>query len=73
MPWRSSPRQVGEGWLPLGSLQQPVGALVEAAAANLFFQLASSRYERACLIVTSNKPFGQGGVAGSRPPGRHSR
>ena len=29
----------------------------EAEAANLFFQLVSSRYERASLIVTSNKPF----------------
>ena len=27
----------------------------EAEAANLFFQLVSSRYERASLIVTSNK------------------
>ena len=31
----------------------------EPEAANLFFQLVSSRYERASLIVTSNKPFGQ--------------
>lgn len=31
----------------------------EAEAANLFFQLVSSRYERASLIVTSNKPFGE--------------
>jgi DNA replication protein DnaC len=30
----------------------------EAEAANLFFQLVSARYERASLIVTSNKPFG---------------
>jgi DNA replication protein DnaC len=30
----------------------------EAEAANLFFQLVSSRYERASLIVTSNKAFG---------------
>jgi len=29
----------------------------EPEAANLFFQLVSSRYERASLIVTSNKPF----------------
>src|SRR6202012_3865385 len=29
----------------------------EAEAANLFFQLVSSRYERASLIVTSHKPF----------------
>jgi DNA replication protein DnaC len=31
----------------------------EAEAANLFFQLVSSRYECASLIVTSNKPFGR--------------
>jgi DNA replication protein DnaC len=31
----------------------------EPEAANLFFQLVSSRYERASLIVTSNKPFGR--------------
>ena len=31
----------------------------ESEAANLFFQLVSSRYERASLIVTSNKPFGK--------------
>jgi DNA replication protein DnaC len=31
----------------------------EPEAANLFFQLVSSRYERASLIVTSNKPFGK--------------
>jgi DNA replication protein DnaC len=30
----------------------------EPEAANLFFQLVSARYERASLIVTSNKPFG---------------
>jgi DNA replication protein DnaC len=33
----------------------------EAEAANLFFQLVSARYERASLIVTSNKPFGRWG------------
>ena len=31
----------------------------EPDAANLFFQLVSSRYERASLIVTSNKAFGR--------------
>ena len=30
-------------------------------AANLFFQMISSRYERASVIVTSNKPFGRWG------------
>jgi hypothetical protein len=33
----------------------------EAEAANLFFQLVSSRCERASVIVTSNKPFGRWG------------
>ena len=33
----------------------------EPEAANLFFQLVSSRYERASLIVTSNKAFGRWG------------
>lgn len=33
----------------------------DAEAANLFFQLVSSRYERASMIVTSNKPFGRWG------------
>jgi DNA replication protein DnaC len=35
----------------------------EPEAANLFFQLVSSHYERASLIVTSNKPFGRWGEA----------
>jgi DNA replication protein DnaC len=33
----------------------------EPEAANLFFQLVANRYERASLIVTSNKPFGRWG------------
>ncbi len=33
----------------------------DGEAANLFFQLVSSRYERASMIVTSNKPFGRCG------------
>jgi DNA replication protein DnaC len=33
----------------------------DAQAANLLFQLVSSRYERASVIVTSNKPFGRWG------------
>ena len=33
----------------------------DGEAANLFFQLVSARYERASLIVTSNKPFGRWG------------
>jgi DNA replication protein DnaC len=34
---------------------------LEPEAANLFFQLIAARYERASLIVTSNKPFGRWG------------
>jgi DNA replication protein DnaC len=33
----------------------------DGEAANLFFQLVSTRYERASVIVTSNKPFGRWG------------
>jgi hypothetical protein len=33
----------------------------EAEAANVFFQVVSARYERASLIVSSNKPFGRWG------------
>ncbi len=41
-------------------LEQAVGYIpFEAEAANLFFQLVSGRYERASLVVTSNKPFGK--------------
>ena len=39
----------------------------EQDAANLFFQLVSSRYEHASLILTSNLPFsGWGGVCGDQ-------
>jgi hypothetical protein len=37
------------------------GAEWRPEAANLMFSLVSSRYERASLIVTSNKPFGSWG------------
>ncbi|MBV8178225.1 MAG: IS21-like element helper ATPase IstB [Mycobacterium sp.] len=33
----------------------------DGEAANLFFQFISARYERASIIVTSNKPFGRWG------------
>jgi DNA replication protein DnaC len=46
----------------------------EPEAANLFFQLVSARYERASLIVTSNKPFGKAhmfaGTYAGLPPKR---
>jgi DNA replication protein DnaC len=48
-------------WTPLLIIDE-VGYLpFDAEAANLFFQLVSSRYERASVIVTSNKPFGRWG------------
>ncbi len=34
---------------------------LQAEAANLCFQLVSSRYERASIIVTSNEPFARWG------------
>src|SRR6266536_3331398 len=41
-----------------GRLVDEVGYIpFDAQAANLMFSLVSSRYERASLIVTSNKPF----------------
>jgi DNA replication protein DnaC len=49
-------RRSGLSWLPF-----------EQDAANLFFQLVSSRYEHASLILTSNLPFsGWAGVFGDQ-------
>lgn len=47
------------GRIPLLIIDEVGYIPFEAEAANLFFQLVSSRYERASLIVTSNKPFGR--------------
>ncbi len=49
------------GRLPLLVVDEVGYIPFEAEAANLFFQLVSSRYERASLMVTSNKPFGRWG------------
>ena len=49
------------GRVPLLIIDEVGYVPFEAEAANLFFQLVSSRYERASLIVTSNKPFGRWG------------
>ncbi len=46
------------GRIPLPIIDEVGYIPFEAEAANLFFQLVSARYERASLIVTSNKPFG---------------
>jgi DNA replication protein DnaC len=37
-------------------------------AANLMFMLVSRRYERACLIVTSNKPSAPGARSSATTP-----
>jgi DNA replication protein DnaC len=49
------------GRIPLLIIDEVGYIPFEAEAANLFFQLVSSRYERASVIVTSNKLFGRWG------------
>jgi len=49
------------GRIPLLIIDEVGYIPFDAEAANLFFQLVSSRYERASMIVTSNKPFGRWG------------
>ncbi|WP_309117980.1 IS21-like element helper ATPase IstB [Saccharothrix sp.] len=58
---RLQPELVKLGRIPLIIIDEVGYIPFEAEAANLFFQLVSSRYERASLIVTSNKPFGRWG------------
>lgn len=55
------PELVRLGRIPLLIIDEVGYIPFEAEAANLFFQLVSSRYERASLIVTSNMPFGRWG------------
>jgi hypothetical protein len=56
------------GRYPLLVIDEVGSIPFEPEAANLFFQLLSSRYERASVIVTSNKPFGRWGeVFGDAP------
>jgi len=49
------------GRIPLLVIDEVGYIPFDGEAANLFFQLISSRYERASVIVTSNKPFGRWG------------
>lgn len=49
------------GRIPLVVVDEVGYIPFEAEAANLFFQLVSARYERASVIVTSNRPFGRWG------------
>jgi DNA replication protein DnaC len=58
---RLQPELLRLGRYPLLVIDEVGYIPFEAEAANLFFQLVSARYERASLIVTSNKPFGRWG------------
>ena len=58
---RLQPELVRLGRYPLIVVDEVGYIPFEPEAANLFFQLVSFRYERASLIVTSNKPFGRWG------------
>ncbi len=49
------------GRIPLLIIDEVGYIPFDGEAANLFFQLVSARYERASVIVTSNKPFGRWG------------
>jgi DNA replication protein DnaC len=57
-------------WIPVLIVDKVGYIPFEAQTANLMFSLVSSRYERASLIVTSNKPFsgrGRSSATGSSP------
>jgi DNA replication protein DnaC len=58
---RLQPELLRLGRYPLLVIDEVGYIPFEPEAANLFFQLVSARYERASLIVTSNKPFGRWG------------
>jgi DNA replication protein DnaC len=58
---RLQPELVRLGRYPLLVVDEVGYIPFEAEAANLFFQLVASRYERASVIVTSNKQFGRWG------------
>ena len=80
--WPASKAAYSAGRLPAGSwsscgthrllVVREVGYIpFEQDAANLFFQLVSSRYEHASLILTSDPPFARwGDVFGDRSGGR---
>jgi DNA replication protein DnaC len=58
---RLQPELLRLGRFPLLIIDEVGYIPFEPEAANLFFQLVSARYERASLMVTSNKPFGRWG------------
>ena len=49
--------RAGSGWVPLIVVDEVGYIPFDPEAANLMFSLVSARYERASMIVTSNKPF----------------
>jgi DNA replication protein DnaC len=55
------PRRSRLGRIPLLVVDEVGYIPFDPAAANLIFQLVSARYERASMIVTSNKPFSSWG------------
>jgi IstB-like ATP binding protein len=67
-PARCRPSWSKLGRVPLLIIIDEVGYIaLEPKAANLFFQLVSSHYERASLIVIGNKPFGRWGESSVTP------
>ncbi len=58
---RLQPELTRLGRYPLLVVDEVGHIPIEPEAANLFFQLVSARYERASLLVTSDKPFGRWG------------
>ncbi|MEW2514768.1 ATP-binding protein [Streptomyces sp. NPDC046870] len=58
---RRSDELTRRGRIPLIVVDEVGYIPFELEAANLFFQFISGRYERASVIVTSDKPFGRWG------------
>jgi DNA replication protein DnaC len=52
------------GFIPLLVVDEVGYIPFDPEAANVMFSLVSARYERASLIVTSNKPFSGGEIFG---------
>ena len=58
---RLQPELVRLGRVPLVIIDEVGYIPFQGEAANLFFQLVASRYERASVLVSSNKPFSRWG------------
>ena len=68
---RLQPELLGLARYPLLVIDEVGYIPFEPEAANLFFQLVSARYERASLIVTSNRPFGKAHMFAATCARRH--